>query len=106
MGAFPRALFSESELTAGRWLASRTGSIHLPSIRKIKLAHSAVLRAAGVKSRMFKGNCGHLYTVNDLPTIIAHVREHGYDRYMVDTHACTLTGLRKPSRTRTAVYVC
>ncbi|KAI0739792.1 hypothetical protein C8Q80DRAFT_1357527 [Daedaleopsis nitida] len=87
MGAFPRALFSESELTAARWLAGRMGSIHLPSIRKIKLTREAVLRVAGVNPRLFKGKCGHLYAVNDLSTIIAHDFANPLVREQVSTYA-------------------
>ncbi|TBU25646.1 hypothetical protein BD311DRAFT_852410, partial [Dichomitus squalens] len=71
-GAFPRALFSESELEVMRWFASKTGSRKLPSIRQVKTSREAVLRVAGSNPRLYQGQCGHLYAATDFPTIIKH----------------------------------
>ena len=73
-GAFPRALFSESELGITRWFASKTGSKNLPSLRQVKRAREAVLKVAGSAPRMYQGRCGHLYAAADFQKLIVHVR--------------------------------
>ncbi|KAH9851930.1 hypothetical protein C2E23DRAFT_780036 [Lenzites betulinus] len=71
-GAFPRSLFSESEMNAVRWYASKNGAQRLPTIRQVKLARERVLNVAGVDPRTHSGQCGHLYTTTDLNKLIAH----------------------------------
>ena len=73
MGAFPRALFSESELEAARWLAQKTSSQHLPTIRQVKHARQTVLQIAGLNPHSQASQLGHQYTVEDFETIIQHV---------------------------------
>ena len=70
MGAFPRALFSESEMAGARWLASKLGAKKLPSIWQVKLAHSGVLRAAGLSPHTSVSEQGNMYTVEDFCQII------------------------------------
>lgn len=73
MGAFPRALFSESELAAARWLASRLGAKKLPTIRQVKLARDAVQRVIGLAPQTVRSALGNLYTVEDIERIIHDV---------------------------------
>lgn len=72
-GAFPRALFSESEMAASRWLASRLGAKKLPTIRQVKLARDAVQRVTGLAPKTVQSQLGNLYTVEDIERIIRHV---------------------------------
>ncbi|KAI0362301.1 hypothetical protein OH77DRAFT_1389783, partial [Trametes cingulata] len=71
-GAFPRSLFSESELRGTRWVAAKSGSRSLPSVRQVKNSREKVLAVAGTSPRHHSGRCGHLYATADLPTIIEH----------------------------------
>lgn len=74
MSAFPRSLFSESELDAARWFAEKLGvGRSLPSVREVKIHRDMVMATAGVRSTMYKSAHGNLYTFNDLSEIIAHV---------------------------------
>ncbi|KAI0716145.1 hypothetical protein C8T65DRAFT_572363 [Cerioporus squamosus] len=72
MGAFPRALFSESELAAARWLASKLGAGKLPTLRQVKLARKAVLDVVGLAPQTFESHQHNLYTVEDFERIIKH----------------------------------
>ncbi|OSD07171.1 hypothetical protein PYCCODRAFT_1358838 [Trametes coccinea BRFM310] len=71
-GAFPRSLFSESEMNAVRWYALKNGVRKLPTIRQVKLAREQVLNVAGADPQTHEGMCGHLYTTNDLARLIKH----------------------------------
>lgn len=73
MGAFPRALFSESELGAARWLASKVGAKKLPTICQVKLAREAVQRVIGLAPETFKSQQGNVYTMEDIYRIVRHV---------------------------------
>ncbi|KAI0669224.1 hypothetical protein C8Q78DRAFT_1042302 [Trametes maxima] len=71
-GAFPRSLFSESEMRGTRWVAGRSGARRLPSIRQVKTSRRKVMTVAGTSPQHHHGRCGHLYATADLPTIIKH----------------------------------
>ncbi|KAI9070340.1 hypothetical protein FKP32DRAFT_1531282, partial [Trametes sanguinea] len=68
----PRALFSESEMRGTRWVAAKSGSQSLPSIRQVKTSRTKVLATAGTSPRHHHGRCGHLYATADLPTVLGH----------------------------------
>ncbi|KAI0633450.1 hypothetical protein C8Q77DRAFT_1157660 [Trametes polyzona] len=72
MGAFPRALFSESELRAARWLAEKTGARSVPTIQQVKRAREAMLKIAGIEPMLYQGNCGHLYATTEFEKVIQH----------------------------------
>ncbi|CDO74677.1 hypothetical protein BN946_scf184828.g17 [Trametes cinnabarina] len=74
-GAFPRSLFSESEMNAVRWYALKNGVQRLPTIRQVKLSREQVLNVAGAEPRTHEGMCGHLYTTNNLVELIKHLQE-------------------------------
>lgn len=73
MGAFPRSLFSEQELNATRWYASKHGVSGLPTICQVKKDREGVLESAGLESRTHQGDLGNLYTTNDWKKILEHV---------------------------------
>ena len=75
MSAFPRSLFSESEIDATRWFAEKLGlERELPTIREVKNHRNRLMAVAGVSTATTKSAHGNLYTCNSLSDIIAHVR--------------------------------
>ncbi|TFK70456.1 hypothetical protein BDN72DRAFT_838978 [Pluteus cervinus] len=71
MAAFPRSVFSETELDATRWFAMKCGVVNLPTIRQVK-SHRPKLQAyCGVKPTLKKGSLGNLYTIIDLGRVLA-----------------------------------
>lgn len=60
MGAFPRSVFSESELEAVRWFATKQGISDLPSVRVVKGHRSEILNVAGVSTETIEGGLGNL----------------------------------------------
>ncbi|KAJ2990713.1 hypothetical protein NUW54_g8391 [Trametes sanguinea] len=73
-GAFPRSLFSENEMRGVRWVARRSGSRSIASVRQVKKAREKVVAVAGTAPKHHNGLCGHIYATADLATIIRHVR--------------------------------
>ncbi|KAJ2978625.1 hypothetical protein NUW54_g11259 [Trametes sanguinea] len=73
-GAFPRSLFSENEMRGVRWVARRSGSRSIASVRQVKKAREQVVAVAGTAPKHYNGRCGHIYATADLATIIRHVR--------------------------------
>ena len=73
MGSFPRSVFSENELEATRWFAQKTGVRNLTHVKQVKEYREKILNVAGLESTTHDGQLGHLYTLNNLETILAHV---------------------------------
>jgi hypothetical protein len=73
MAAFPRSLFSESEMEVTRWFAGRLGASRLPSVQEVKNHRHTVLEVAGASPTLFEGKLGHVYSMLDLNTILQHV---------------------------------
>ena len=74
LGAFPRSLFSESELDAALWLARRLGvEGQLPSVHQVKSHRPNILQVAGLDTKMTEGKLGNWYAFNDVARILEHV---------------------------------
>jgi len=73
MTAFPRSVFSQSELEATRWFALKCSVEELPTIRQVKYHCDFVLNLAGVDPQTEDGKLGHLFAFNDFRKIVAHV---------------------------------
>ncbi|KAF7971993.1 hypothetical protein HWV62_19267 [Athelia sp. TMB] len=82
MHAFPRSVFSETELEATLWFTSKCGVQDLPTIRQVKFHRERVLEQCGVSPKLIEGKHGNLFALNDFAKIIAHemanplVRKH------------------------------
>lgn len=74
MSAFPRSLFSESEMEVTRWFAARLGAGEVPSVQQVKNHRKGVLAAAGVSPTLREGKLGHVYSMLDFSAILKHVR--------------------------------
>ncbi|KAG5634225.1 hypothetical protein H0H81_002803 [Sphagnurus paluster] len=72
MAAFPRSVFSESELEATRWFASKVGGVNLPTIREVKLHRKNVLATCGADPEQKNGSLGNLFSILDFNKILAH----------------------------------
>ncbi|KAF7975494.1 hypothetical protein HWV62_9415 [Athelia sp. TMB] len=72
MTAFPRSLFSESEMEVTRWFARRLGASDVPSVQQVKNHRHEVLAVAGASPKLLEGNLGHVYSMLDLATILRH----------------------------------
>lgn len=73
MSAFPRTLFSASELEVTRWLHAKLGNGDLPTLWKIQKQRETILEAAGVNSQDIQGAHKNFFTVNDLREILRQV---------------------------------
>ncbi|KAJ6477093.1 hypothetical protein C8R47DRAFT_985146 [Mycena vitilis] len=71
MTAFPRSVFSESELNATRWFASKCGVSNLPPIRQVKQHRSKILDLCGANLTAIDGRLGNTFAVLDLGKILA-----------------------------------
>lgn len=76
MVAFPRALFSESEMQVTRWFAARLGVANIPTVDEVKNHRPEILRVAGASPTLHEGQLGHIYSMLDLSTILQHVSSH------------------------------
>ncbi|KII95863.1 hypothetical protein PLICRDRAFT_98567, partial [Plicaturopsis crispa FD-325 SS-3] len=72
MGAFPRSVFSENELKATNWFASKLGINGLPSVKQVKNHREQILNVAGLASEMHEGELGSFYVVNSWAKIFQH----------------------------------
>ncbi|KAJ7278158.1 hypothetical protein C8J57DRAFT_1126069, partial [Mycena rebaudengoi] len=72
MTAFPRSVFSESELEATRWFASKCGAENLPHIRTVKRHRTQILDLCGANVTSVEGRLGNTFAVLDLEKILAH----------------------------------
>lgn len=73
MGAFPRAMQSETGMRATRWHAMKHGVSQIPTVRVTKSCREAVKAVGGVLSETYQGQEGHLYTMNGLHDILRRV---------------------------------
>ncbi|KAJ6484648.1 hypothetical protein C8R45DRAFT_1147453 [Mycena sanguinolenta] len=71
MTAFPRSVFSESELDATRWFASKCGVQDLPPIRQVKRHRSKILDLCGANLKSVNGRLGNTFAILDLGKILA-----------------------------------
>ncbi|KAJ6448648.1 hypothetical protein C8R45DRAFT_752497, partial [Mycena sanguinolenta] len=67
----PRSVFSESELDATRWFASKCGVNNLPPIRQVKQHRSKILELCGVNLKFVDGRLGNTFAILDLGKILA-----------------------------------
>ncbi|KAJ7432037.1 hypothetical protein FB451DRAFT_984978, partial [Mycena latifolia] len=70
MTAFPRSVFSEPELEATRWFASKCGVDKLPHIRQVKRHRSTVLNLCGASVKTIDGQLGNSFATLDLGKIL------------------------------------
>ncbi|KAJ6508136.1 hypothetical protein C8R45DRAFT_1167703 [Mycena sanguinolenta] len=71
MTAFPRSVFSESELDATRWFASKCGVQDLPPIRQVKRHRSKILDLCGANLKSVNGRLGNTFAILDWGKILA-----------------------------------
>lgn len=74
MTAFPRSVFSEPELDATRWFASKCGVDSLPSVGQVKDHRNKILEQCGTKPNITEGKLGNIFSVLGLGKVLAHVR--------------------------------
>jgi hypothetical protein len=73
MHAFPRSVFSESELEATLWFTSKCGVEDLLTVQQVKSHQDAILEKCGVSPRMVEGKLSHRFALNDFEKIVAHM---------------------------------
>ncbi|KAK6981189.1 hypothetical protein R3P38DRAFT_2559295 [Favolaschia claudopus] len=72
MTAFPRSVFSESELDAARWFASKCGVQDLPAIRQVKRHRSTILDLCGADLASIDGRLGNTFALLNLGKVLAN----------------------------------
>ncbi|KAI0353117.1 hypothetical protein OH77DRAFT_1522874 [Trametes cingulata] len=72
LGAFPRSLFSESELEGVRWFANANGVRDLPSVKSVKRGRTGVTDVAGSHPQLFTSSMNNMFVMADLATILRH----------------------------------
>ncbi|KAL1756891.1 hypothetical protein FB107DRAFT_210543, partial [Schizophyllum commune] len=85
--AFPRSVFSESELSAMRWAALNCGATDVPTAEQIKNTREKIVDFCGAPARMLTGAFGNTFTVLDIATILAHE----WANPLVRRHVATLS---------------
>ena len=73
MSSFPRSVFSEAELNATRWFASKCGVKDLPSVRQVKSHRSNILKYCGTDPSSKLGKMGNVFSILNLGKILADV---------------------------------
>lgn len=73
MSAFPRSVFSQTEMDAMRWFTTKCGIRGLPTLSDVQRHRKAILQAAGAGTKLVQGALGNSFAVNDLGRILAHV---------------------------------
>jgi hypothetical protein len=71
--AFPRVVFSESELEVMIWLAESLEASSLPSTRRLRYYRKQIQEVAGAQPTQHNGPLGSPFVTNQLSAIIAHV---------------------------------
>ena len=74
--AFPRSMFSESELEVVRWILDRVDAPRAPTVKQIKDHRPRVLAAAGVRSETLESAHHNLYACNNICDIITNMGDH------------------------------
>lgn len=74
MNAFPRTMFSESQLGLVRWAMTQLGVPEMPSVQSTKRQRDSVLRWAGNAPMEATSTHSNLYSAASLSHILAHVR--------------------------------
>ncbi|KII85794.1 hypothetical protein PLICRDRAFT_115102, partial [Plicaturopsis crispa FD-325 SS-3] len=87
MGAFPRALFSESELKATTWYAKKLGMPNVPSATQVKNHREAVHAITGITTHTVDGKLGNTFAFNDWKEILAHEWANPLVRKHIKTYA-------------------
>ncbi|KAJ6489298.1 hypothetical protein C8R47DRAFT_1215648 [Mycena vitilis] len=72
MTGFPRACFSEKELNATRWYATKNGVTAQTTIKQVKNHRFEILNVAGLETRILDGKLGNSFALNDWFTILKH----------------------------------
>ncbi len=71
--AFPRALFSESELEGVRWFAHANGVPMLPSVKTVERERADITKVAGAVPQTYTSKMGRVYAMATLAVMLAHV---------------------------------
>ncbi|KAG8978953.1 hypothetical protein FRB90_008233, partial [Tulasnella sp. 427] len=72
MSAFPRSVFSQTEMDAMRWFTSKCGINGLPTLSEVQRHRKAILKAAGADTKLVDGDLGNSFALNDFSRILAH----------------------------------
>ncbi|KAJ7480506.1 hypothetical protein B0H11DRAFT_2157896 [Mycena galericulata] len=72
MSGFPRSCFSEKELDAARWYATKNGVSNQPSIKQVKNHREDIRNVAGLDTKILDGKLGNSFAVNDWFKILEH----------------------------------
>ncbi|KAK7455889.1 hypothetical protein VKT23_010927 [Stygiomarasmius scandens] len=71
MSAFPRSVFSETELEACRWFANQCGADEIPTVRTVKRHRETIVEQFGAGIISSTGNQGNIFSILDLSRILA-----------------------------------
>lgn len=74
MSGFPRAVFSNPELDSVRWCTSKCGVPGFPKSSELAKHRETLIEVCGAGTRIVDGKLGNTFAVNDLATILKHVR--------------------------------
>ena len=74
MTAFPRSVFSESELEACHWFANKCSASDLPSVQAVKAHRKHVMKQFGAGVKTHEGSMDNVFSVLDLSHILVDVR--------------------------------
>ncbi|KAI0260095.1 hypothetical protein BC834DRAFT_973700 [Gloeopeniophorella convolvens] len=88
MNAFPRTMFSESQLGLVRWAMTQLGVPEMPSVQSTKRQRDSVLRWAGNAPMEATSTHGNLYSAASLSHILAHEMSNPL-RYEVDPNTAS-----------------
>ncbi|KAJ3559218.1 hypothetical protein NM688_g473 [Phlebia brevispora] len=72
LGAFPRSMFSETELEVTRWFAENLGITNLPSVKQVKDHRERILAVAGAAPKVIRSELGNLYAHNSIKVLLEH----------------------------------
>ncbi|TFY59665.1 hypothetical protein EVJ58_g5640 [Rhodofomes roseus] len=87
LGAFPRAVFSESEMSAAKWFAERHGASGLPDVKQVKRHRETILKAAGLDPTTHESSMGDRYTSCKLERIVQDEFSNPLVRPFIFTYA-------------------
>nr|VWO97023.1 Uncharacterized protein [Ganoderma boninense] len=73
--AFPRALFSESEIEDVRWFAHANGVPKLPSVKMVEREREDITKIAGAAPQMCTSKMGKVYAMATLAVMLTHATQ-------------------------------
>ena len=74
MGAFPRTVYSESDMGTMTWLAKELGVSEIPSLKQVKYCRNGIQEEFGFAPSLKESGLGNMYAEIDLERVLADVR--------------------------------